>query len=194
MCCAPQRAGRRSDAGQPSEPGAGPGLVPGALVARPGRPDGRAAGRPGALRDRWDSLLALVSWSRGTRRRGPGATCRPWSAELDRGPRRSMPTGGRRHPRIAARGQGAGMGRGVPGRPHRRHPADPARGRRPEEIEEERRLFYVGVTRARMPLALVLGAVADPRWPADPQPPRFLTGIAPRRRRESGPGPRASVP
>ncbi len=40
----------------------------------------------------------------------------------------------------------------------------------PEEIEEERRLFYVGDHQGADPAGAVLGAVPDPGWPADPAP------------------------
>ena len=44
-----------------------------------------------------------------------------------------------------------------------------AHGPDSEAVEEERRLLYVGITRARMHLALSWALARDSGWPAEPQ-------------------------
>ncbi|WP_198344063.1 ATP-dependent DNA helicase UvrD2 [Mycobacterium dioxanotrophicus] len=73
-----------------------------------------------------------------------------------------------------------------------------------EPVEEERRLLYVGVTRARVHLALSWALARTPGGRQGRRPSRFLTGIAPqlsgakaaapdRNRRQRGPTPRCRV-
>ena len=54
-----------------------------------------------------------------------------------------------------------------------------AHGPDSEAVEEERRLFYVGVTRARTQLALSWALARTPGGRAGRKPSRFLSGIAP---------------
>lgn len=54
-----------------------------------------------------------------------------------------------------------------------------AHGPDSEAVEEERRLLYVGVTRARIHLALSWSLARTPGGRASRKPSRFLTGIAP---------------
>ena len=88
---------------------------------------------------------------------------------------RARPSG--RHPGLAARGQGPGVGRRLPRRLLRRAAARSRMADGPAAVEEERRLLYVGVTRAReRPAAVVVAAPAPPA--AGPPAPVAL----PRRR------------
>lgn len=56
-----------------------------------------------------------------------------------------------------------------------------------EPVEEERRLLYVGVTRARVHLALSWALARKPGGRQGRRPSRFLTGIAPQSQRDDGP-------
>lgn len=57
-----------------------------------------------------------------------------------------------------------------------------------EPVEEERRLLYVGVTRARKHLALSWALARAPGGRQSRRPSRFLSGIAPQSPSESAPG------
>ena len=134
----------------------------------------------GALRERWESLAALVALAdelvisrgeqftlAGLRQRTPGAVPRP--ARADRPGR---------HPRLAARRQGPGMGRGVPcGLSEGLMPISFADS--PESVDEERRLLYVGITRAREHLFLSWSTARTPGGRANRKPSRFLDGLRP---------------
>ena len=119
-------AARSAEAGETlADGGAGTcsraGLVPG----RARRP----AARPGSAGSHWPRWSASP---RNSPRRSREARLGDFVAELDAaggGPARADRAG--RHARVAARGQGAGVGRGVPRRAGRRHAADPARARPP---------------------------------------------------------------
>ncbi len=64
-----------------------------------------------------------------------------------------------------------------------------------EPVEEERRLLYVGVTRARVHLTLSWALSRTPGGRQTRKPSRFLNGIAPQTGREAAPsGPRKSRP
>ncbi len=56
-----------------------------------------------------------------------------------------------------------------------------------EPVEEERRLLYVGVTRARVHLALSWALARAPGGRQGRRPSRFLNGIAPQAQRDDGP-------
>ncbi|MGB2919801.1 MAG: ATP-dependent DNA helicase UvrD2 [Mycobacterium sp.] len=56
-----------------------------------------------------------------------------------------------------------------------------------EPVEEERRLLYVGITRARMHLALSWALARTPGGRQGRRPSRFLNGIAPQSQRDDGP-------
>lgn len=71
-----------------------------------------------------------------------------------------------------------------------------------EAVEEERRLFYVGITRARVHLALSWALARTPGGRQGRKPSRFLQGVAPqsvtdtgpsRPRRQRGPAPKCRV-
>jgi DNA helicase II / ATP-dependent DNA helicase PcrA len=56
-----------------------------------------------------------------------------------------------------------------------------------EPVEEERRLLYVGITRARVHLALSWALSRSPGGRQSRKPSRFLNGIAPQTRQDPGP-------
>jgi DNA helicase II / ATP-dependent DNA helicase PcrA len=56
-----------------------------------------------------------------------------------------------------------------------------------EPVEEERRLFYVGITRARVHLTLSWALARNPGGRQGRRPSRFLNGIAPQSQRDDGP-------
>jgi DNA helicase-2/ATP-dependent DNA helicase PcrA len=77
-----------------------------------------------------------------------------------------------------------------------------AHGAESEPVEEERRLFYVGITRARVHLALSWARARNPGGRQGRKPSRFLNGIAPqmdadttpaRPRRARGAAPRCRI-
>ena len=63
-----------------------------------------------------------------------------------------------------------------------------AHGAESEPVEEERRLLYVGITRARVHLALSWALSRSPGGRQSRKPSRFLNGIAPQTRADSAPG------
>ena len=63
-----------------------------------------------------------------------------------------------------------------------------AHGADSEPVEEERRLLYVGITRARVHLALSWALARAPGGRQSRKPSRFLNGIAPQTRQDPGPG------
>lgn len=63
-----------------------------------------------------------------------------------------------------------------------------AHGPDSEPVEEERRLLYVGITRARMHLALSWALARSQGGRQSRKPSRFLNGIAPQTRVEAAPG------
>jgi DNA helicase-2/ATP-dependent DNA helicase PcrA len=62
-----------------------------------------------------------------------------------------------------------------------------AHGLDSEPVEEERRLLYVGITRARVHLALSWALARSPGGRQSRKPSRFLNGIAPQTRRDAAP-------
>ncbi len=62
-----------------------------------------------------------------------------------------------------------------------------AHGADSEAVEEERRLLYVGITRARTHLALSWALARSPGGRQSRKPSRFLNGIAPQTRAEAAP-------
>lgn len=62
-----------------------------------------------------------------------------------------------------------------------------AHGAESEAVEEERRLLYVGITRARMHLALSWASARSPGGRQSRKPSRFLNGIAPQARADAAP-------
>ena len=134
---------------------------------------------PGALRDRWDSLVAIVTVAEELADADPTATLVMLAAELDqRAEAQHAPTveGVTLASLHAAKGLEwdavflVGLTDGTMPIQH---------AETPEEVEEERRLFYVGVTRARTRLALSWALSRTEGGRRTRRRSRFLTGIAP---------------
>ncbi|MFF4171414.1 ATP-dependent DNA helicase UvrD2 [Streptomyces sp. NPDC001744] len=133
----------------------------------------------GAVRDRWESLAALVRLAEDCARARPGATLSDLVAELDeRAAAQHAPTvqGVTLASLHAAKGLEwdavflVGLTEGM-------MPITYART--DEQVEEERRLLYVGVTRARVHLTLSWSLSRSPGGRASRRPSRFLTGLRP---------------
>jgi DNA helicase-2/ATP-dependent DNA helicase PcrA len=134
---------------------------------------------PGALRDKWDSLVAIVTVAEELADADSTATLATLAAELDqRAEAQHAPTveGVTLASLHAAKGLEwdavflVGLTDGTMPIQH---------AETPEEIEEERRLFYVGVTRARTRLALSWAQSRTEGGRRTRRRSRFLTGIAP---------------
>jgi DNA helicase II / ATP-dependent DNA helicase PcrA len=179
------------------EQGSGDGVVADvrAVLAGMGWSAEPQTGR-GSVRDRWESLQAIVSQAEDFAAGGDGesaATLSGFVAELDRraaeqnAPVAEGVTLATLH---AAKGLEwdvvflAGMHDGT-------MPIVYAEG--PAAVEEERRLLYVGMTRARLRLHISWALARTPGGRASRKPSRFLTGLRPRSASDlvaSGSGPR----
>ncbi|MEU9297841.1 ATP-dependent DNA helicase UvrD2 [Streptomyces sp. NPDC048266] len=133
----------------------------------------------GAVRDRWESLAALVRLAEDFARAKPGATLSDLVGELDeRAAAQYAPTvqGVTLASLHAAKGLEwdavflVGLTEGM-------MPITYAKT--DEQVEEERRLLYVGVTRARLHLTLSWALSRSPGGRASRRPSRFLTGLRP---------------
>ncbi|MFC7967140.1 ATP-dependent DNA helicase UvrD2 [Streptomyces cinereoruber] len=133
----------------------------------------------GAVRDRWESLAALVRLAEDFARAKPGATLSDLVAELDeRAAAQHAPTvqGVTLASLHAAKGLEwdavflVGLTEGM-------MPITYAKT--DEQVEEERRLLYVGVTRARVHLALSWSLSRSPGGRPSRRPTRFLKGLRP---------------
>lgn len=133
----------------------------------------------GAVRDRWESLAALVRLAEDFARSRPGATLSDLVAELDeRAAAQHAPTveGVTLASLHAAKGLEwdavflVGLTEGM--MPITYAKTEP-------QIEEERRLLYVGVTRARRHLTLSWALSRTPGGRASRRPTRFLNGLRP---------------
>ncbi|MFJ3534226.1 ATP-dependent DNA helicase UvrD2 [Streptomyces sp. NPDC090109] len=133
----------------------------------------------GAVRDRWESLAALVRLAEDFVRARPGATLSDLVAELDeRAAAQHAPTvqGVTLASLHAAKGLEwdavflVGLTEGM-------MPITYAKT--DEQVEEERRLLYVGVTRARVHLTLSWALSRSPGGRASRRPTRFLKGLRP---------------
>jgi DNA helicase-2/ATP-dependent DNA helicase PcrA len=144
-------------------------------------PIGLTAAPPpaGALRDRWDALAALVSAAEELAAADPHADLPALVAELDqRAEAQHAPTvqGVTLASLHAAKGLEwdavflVGLTDGTLPIQH----ADT-----PEAVEEERRLLYVGITRARTRLAMSWSLSRHPGGRRSRSRSRFLTGLAP---------------
>ncbi|MFF5335284.1 ATP-dependent DNA helicase UvrD2 [Streptomyces sp. NPDC013181] len=143
----------------------------------------------GAVRDRWESLAALVRLAEDFERAKPGATLSDLVAELDeRAAAQHAPTvqGVTLASLHSAKGLEwdavflVGLTEGM-------MPITYAKT--PEQIEEERRLLYVGVTRARLHLTLSWSLSRSPGGRPGRRPTRFLNGLRPG---STGPGGRSA--
>ncbi|WP_199885395.1 ATP-dependent DNA helicase UvrD2 [Streptomyces sp. CB00455] len=133
----------------------------------------------GAVRDQWESLAALVRLAEDFARARPGATLADLTVELDeRKAAQHAPTvqGVTLASLHAAKGLEwdavflAGLTDGM-------MPITYAKT--DEQVEEERRLLYVGVTRARLHLTLSWALSRAPGGRASRRPSRFLNGLRP---------------
>ncbi|MGW0554567.1 ATP-dependent DNA helicase UvrD2 [Streptomyces sp. NPDC002926] len=143
----------------------------------------------GAVRDRWESLAALVRLAEDYVRVRPEATLADLVAELDeRAAAQHAPTvqGVTLASLHSAKGLEwdavflVGLTEGM-------MPITYAKT--DEQVEEERRLLYVGVTRARLHLSLSWALSRSPGGRASRRPTRFLNGMRPG---SSAPGARAA--
>ncbi|AZK96382.1 ATP-dependent DNA helicase [Streptomyces tsukubensis] len=143
----------------------------------------------GAVRDRWESLAALVRLAEDFARARSGATLADLVTELDeRAAAQHAPTvqGVTLASLHAAKGLEwdavflVGLTEGM-------MPITYAKT--DEQVEEERRLLYVGVTRARLHLTLSWALSRAPGGRAGRRPTRFLSGLRPG---STAPGNRAS--
>ncbi|MBA2463650.1 MAG: ATP-dependent DNA helicase UvrD2 [Nocardioidaceae bacterium] len=174
------RGSARSSGGRSDGGGSGDGLAGDvrAVLAGMGWSDEPPAGR-GNLRDRWESLKALVSQADDVVAGDPAAGLTEFVAELDRraseqhAPVAEGVTLATLH---AAKGLEwdavflAGMQDGT-------MPIVYAEG--PTAVEEERRLLYVGITRARLQLEISWSRARNPGSRATRKPSRFLSGLRP---------------
>ncbi|MFI0910096.1 ATP-dependent DNA helicase UvrD2 [Streptomyces abikoensis] len=133
----------------------------------------------GAVRDRWESLAALVRLAEDFVRARPAATLADLVAELDeRASAQHAPTveGVTLASLHAAKGLEwdavflVGLTEGM-------MPITYAKT--DEQVEEERRLLYVGVTRARVHLSLSWALSRTPGGRPSRRPTRFLNGLRP---------------
>ncbi|WP_174248255.1 ATP-dependent DNA helicase UvrD2 [Streptomyces hoynatensis] len=150
----------------------------GAVLAATGWTPQPPAGS-GAVRERWESLRALVRLAEDFERARPGATLGEFVAEVDeRAAAQHAPTveGVTLASLHTAKGLEwdavflVGLTDGMLPISH---------ARTPEHIEEERRLLYVGVTRARWHLTLSWALARSPGGRAGRRPSRFLDGLRP---------------
>ncbi|WP_186768147.1 ATP-dependent DNA helicase UvrD2 [Streptomyces qinzhouensis] len=144
----------------------------------------------GAVRDRWESLAALVRLAEDFARARDGATLADLVTELDeRAAAQHAPTvqGVTLASLHAAKGLEwdavflVGLTEGM-------MPITYAKT--DEQVEEERRLLYVGVTRARLHLGLSWALSRAPGGRAGRRPTRFLSGLRPG---STAPGNRAAA-
>ncbi len=133
----------------------------------------------GAVRDRWESLAALVRLAEDFGRARPEAKLGDLVAELDeRANAQHAPTieGVTLASLHAAKGLEwdavflVGLSEGMMPITH---------AKTAEQVEEERRLLYVGVTRARAHLTLSWSLSRTPGGRAGRRPSRFLSGLVP---------------
>ena len=133
----------------------------------------------GQTRDRWESLQALVDQAEEFARQQPGVGLPAFVDDLDRrAAEQHAPTadGVTLATLHAAKGLEwdavflTGLQDGT-------LPITYAEG--PEAVEEERRLLYVGMTRARVHLALSWSSARNPGGRGNRQPSRFLTPLLP---------------
>ncbi|MDQ3627939.1 MAG: ATP-dependent DNA helicase UvrD2, partial [Actinomycetota bacterium] len=141
------------------------------------RADAPAA--PGAQRNRWESLQALVTMAQDVAAEQPAADLSALAAELERraeAQHAPVADGVTLSTMHSAKGLEwdsvfmAGMHEGT---------VPIVYASTPEAVEEERRLFYVGLTRARSMLHVSWAAARSPGSRGNRAATRFLDGIAP---------------
>jgi DNA helicase II / ATP-dependent DNA helicase PcrA len=140
----------------------------------------------GAVRERWESLNALAGLADELAQKRPGAGLPELVAELDeRAAAQHAPTveGVTLASLHSAKGLEwqavflVGVSEGL-------LPISMAEG--PDAVEEERRLLYVGITRAREHLAVSWAGARTPGARATRRPSRFLTGLRPEQADDGG--------
>lgn len=145
----------------------------------------------GAVRDQWESVAALVRLAEDFARGRPGATLADLTVELDeRRAAQHAPTvqGVTLASLHAAKGLEwdavflAGLTDGM---------LPITYAKTDEQVEEERRLLYVGVTRARLHLTLSWALSRAPGGRPSRRPSRFLNGLRPG---SAAPGSRPGAP
>ncbi|WP_219668992.1 ATP-dependent DNA helicase UvrD2 [Streptomyces bambusae] len=133
----------------------------------------------GAVRDRWESLAAVARLAEDLARSRPGATLADFVTELEeRAAAQHAPTvqGVTLASLHAAKGLEwdavflVGLTDGM---------VPITYAKTDEQVEEERRLLYVGVTRARVHLTLSWALSRSPGGRASRRPSRFLNGLRP---------------
>ena len=168
-----------AEPGEDDQPEPTPTLVPAvrAVLLRVGLTD--EAPPAGALRDRWDSLMGLLAIAEELADADPSARLPALVGELEqRSEAQHAPTldGVTLASLHAAKGLEwdavflVGLTDGTLPIQH---------AETPEQIEEERRLFYVGVTRARTRLAVSWALSRTSGGRRTRRRSRFLTGLAP---------------
>ncbi|MFF4161963.1 ATP-dependent DNA helicase UvrD2 [Streptomyces sp. NPDC001741] len=144
----------------------------------------------GAVRDRWESLAALVRLAEDFEQARPGATLSDLVAELDeRAAAQHAPTV--QGVTLASLHSAKGLewdATFVVGLTEGMMPI--AYAKTDEQVEEERRLLYVGVTRARFHLSLSWALSRSPGGRGGRRPTRFLNGLRPG---SAAPGARAGA-
>jgi ATP-dependent DNA helicase UvrD/PcrA len=186
------RAGRDGTSSGPGGgPGNGPGTDPGTGPGAGGLVDevrsvlaaagwtSDPPGGSGAVRERWESVASLVALAEQLADADPAADLTRLVTELDeRAAAQHAPSvdGVTLASLHAAKGLEwdavflVGLTEGMVPITH---------AQTPEQIEEERRLLYVGVTRAREHLALSWALARNPGGRAGRRPSRFLDGLRP---------------
>ncbi len=183
------RGNARSGAGTGAELAAEVRAVLGGMGWAEQPPSGR-----GNVRDKWESLQAIVSQAEDFLAAQPDATLADFVAELDRraaeqhAPVAEGVTLATLH---AAKGLEwdvvfvAGMHEGTMPIIYADTPA---------AVEEERRLLYVGMTRARHRLTVSWALARNPGGRSSRKPSRFLTGLRPQTASDEAPGARRVLP
>jgi len=176
-------AARSEEPTGPGDPGSTPVAEPlvdrvRAVLAGTGWTEAPPTGR-GNVRDRWESLQAVVSQAADMTAATPGAGLADFVAELDR-------RAAEQHAPVA---EGVTLStfhaaKGlewdavfVTGAQEGSLPIIYAEG--PVAVEEERRLLYVGMTRARVHLHVSWSQARNPGSRASRKPSRFLSGLRP---------------
>jgi DNA helicase-2/ATP-dependent DNA helicase PcrA len=172
-----------SPAGEPGEPAAGTGgaaRLPAEVrhvLTGLGLTDSAPPSRGGAVRERWESLAALLGLADDLSQAHPGATLADFAAELaERAAAEHPPVA----PGVTLSSLHAAKGLEwdvvfLPGLAEGVLPIVYAQT--PEAIGEERRLLYVGVTRARQRVELSWAAARSPGGRQARKPSRFLASL-----------------
>jgi DNA helicase-2/ATP-dependent DNA helicase PcrA len=169
-------------AGEDVADGPLPELVRSVLISMNWRPDSPPSG--GTARERWESLAALVTLADDLLAVHPEATLSTFTGELDqRAEAQHAPTV--QGVTLASLHSAKGLEWDVVflvGLTDGTLPIQHATT--PEQVAEERRLLYVGITRAREQLSLSWALARSPGQRKGRRPSRFLDGLRPEMSRE----------